>query len=246
MEAYDAALIGNLMAQPAFARHYGVLAGDGTYQVEPAWQSACNNAATIGSFVGILVCGYVQPIFGYKKVIIAALVMMIAAIFIPFFAETIEVMFAGQLICGIPWGFYNAIAQAYASEVAPLPLRGIFTGFNQMCWCTGQLITAGILYAFRNGTEKWAYKVPFAIQWVWPVPLIMVLWFAPESPWWLVRNDRLDEAKVMIARLEGKKSTRRVEDVLAMIQRTIEIENKHTEGASYKALFQGVDRKRTM
>lgn len=109
MEAYDAALIGNLMAQPAFARQFGKLAGDGTYQVEPAWQGACNNASTIGAFIGILVCGYVQPIFGYKKVILASLVMIIAAIFIPFFAESIEAMFIGQLVVGFPFGFYNAI-----------------------------------------------------------------------------------------------------------------------------------------
>lgn len=157
MEAYDAALIGNLMAQPAFQRQFGQPVGDGTYQIEPAWQGACNNASTIGAFIGILVCGVVQPIFGYKKVILATLAMMIAAIFIPFFANSIEVMFIGQLVCGFPWGFYNAIAQAYASEIAPLPLRGIFTMYNQMCWCTGQFITAGILYGFRNGQTKVRY-----------------------------------------------------------------------------------------
>lgn len=160
MEAYDNALIGNLMAQPAFAKKFGEPVGDGTYQVTPPWQGACNNASTIGAFIGILICGYVQPIFGYKKTILASLAFMIAAIFIPFFAESIEVMFVGQLICGLPWGFYNAIAQAYASEIAPLPLRGIFTMYNQMCWCTGQFITSGILYNFRDGTSKVSLRSP--------------------------------------------------------------------------------------
>jgi hypothetical protein len=32
------------------------------------------------------------------------LVMMIAVIFIPFFAQNIQTLFAGQLLAGIPWG----------------------------------------------------------------------------------------------------------------------------------------------
>ena len=154
MEAYDNALIGNMMAQPAFQKHFGEQLADGSYQVPPAWQSACSYASTAGAFIGILACGALQPKFGYKKLMIGSLFAMIAFIFIPFFAETLPIMMVGQLMCGIPWGFYNAIAQAYASEVAPLPLRGIFTMYNQSCWCTGQLITAGILYGFRNGTTK--------------------------------------------------------------------------------------------
>lgn len=75
-------------------------------------------------------------------------------IFVTFFAESLPVLFAGQFLIGLPFGFYNCLAQAYASEIAPLPLRGIFTMYNQSCWCTGQLLTAGILYGFRNGTTK--------------------------------------------------------------------------------------------
>lgn len=112
MEAYDAALIGNLMAQPAFQRHFGQPVGDGTYQVEPAWQSAVNYASTIGAFVGIMACGYIQPYLGYKWTLIGALAAQTAFIFVPFFSETLPMLFAGQFLCGLPWGFFNCIAQS--------------------------------------------------------------------------------------------------------------------------------------
>lgn len=246
MEAYDNSLISNLMAQPAFQQHFGVPVGDGTYQIPPAWQSACNQAATIGAFIGILLCGYIQPKIGYKKTILGSLVFIIATIFVVFFANTLPMLFAGELLIGLPFGFYNAIAQAYASEIAPLPLRGLFTMFNQSCWCTGQFITVGILYGFRNGTSKMSYKIPFAVQWIWPIPLIAILYFAPESPWWLVRTGRYEEAQATVKRLEGRTSTRDPADVVAMMKRTIEIETKRTEGSSYAQICQGVDRRRTM
>lgn len=94
--------------------------------------------------------------------------------------------------------------------------------------------------------EQWAYKIPFAIQWAWPVPLIAVLVFAPESPWWYVRKGRLEEAERVIKRLESSRSGRNPAEIVAMMQRTIEIEDRVTEGASYKAVFQGIDLKRTM
>jgi SP family general alpha glucoside:H+ symporter-like MFS transporter len=93
---------------------------------------------------------------------------------------------------------------------------------------------------------QWSYKIPFAVQWAWPVPLIAILSFAPESPWWLVRKGRLEEAEQVIKRLESRKLGREPSGVVAMMQRTIEIENHLTKGASLAACFKGVDLKRTM
>lgn len=61
-----------------------------------------------------------------------------------------------------------------------------------------------------------------------------------------MRNGRLEEAARSIRRLEGRGTVRNPQDVIAMMKRTIEIEDKETEGASYLACFQGVDRKRTL
>ena len=48
---------------------------------------------------------------------LGALFLMIGVIFIVFFAPSLAVLFVGELACGIPWGFYNNVASAYASEV---------------------------------------------------------------------------------------------------------------------------------
>lgn len=81
---------------------------------------------------------------------------------------------------------------------------------------------------------------------MWPVPLICVLAFAPESPWWFVRKGRYEEAQKVITRLESARSGRNPVEIVAMMQRTIEIEDKKTEGASYSAIFKGIDAKRTL
>lgn len=96
-------------------------------------------------------------------------------------------------------------------------------------------------------TDQWAYRLPFAIQWVWPIPLFVGVWFAPESPWWLVRKGRLDEAKKSLERLTSKNRETNfdADDTVAMMVHTTALENQITAGASYWDCFKGIDLRRT-
>jgi MFS transporter, SP family, general alpha glucoside:H+ symporter len=95
-------------------------------------------------------------------------------------------------------------------------------------------------------TTQWAYRIPFAIQWIWPVPIFITCFIAPESPWWLVRHGKIDEARTALLRLTSKKNVNfNVEDTLAMMIHTNELEIQQTAGTSYSDCFKGVDLRRT-
>lgn len=46
----------------------------------------------------------------------------------------------------------------------------------------GQIISSGVNRALVGNETEWAYKIPFAIQWVWVLPIGLGIAFAPESP----------------------------------------------------------------
>lgn len=50
-----------------------------------------------------------------------------------------------------------------------------------MCWGIGSFLAAGILRGTLNLPGNAAWKVPYALQWIWPVPLFIIAWMAPES-----------------------------------------------------------------
>lgn len=52
----------------------------------------------------------------------------------------------------------------------------------------GQFVAAGVNRGCVTREDQWAYRIPFAVQWVWPVPIIIGVALAPESPWWHVRK----------------------------------------------------------
>lgn len=91
------------------------------------------------------------------------------------------------------------------------------------------------------------WRLPFLLQWVWPLPLFIGAWFAPESPWNAVRRGKLEVAKTSLLRLSAESETkeRDAEATLAYIQHTTEIEKAETEGATFWDCFKGTNLRRT-
>jgi SP family general alpha glucoside:H+ symporter-like MFS transporter len=75
----------------------------------------------------------------------------------------------GQALEGVPWGFFIANAPAYASEIVPLSLRGACTATLQMSWSIGSIIVAAATYSYNKRDDEWAWRVPLALQWIFPV-----------------------------------------------------------------------------
>jgi MFS transporter, SP family, general alpha glucoside:H+ symporter len=151
-----------------------------------------------------------------------------------------------MLICSsFPWGILTTCATSYASEVLPTSLRVYLTSFTNMCFIIGQLIAAGILKALSNHISQWAYRIPFAIQWVWPCFLIPLVYFAPESPWYLVRKNRLEDAEQSLRRLQNRKAKINPRNTLATIIHTDNFEKMNNAGTRYLDCFRGPELRRT-
>jgi len=95
--------------------------------------------------------------------------------------------------------------------------------------------------------DSWGYRIPFALQWIWPVPLIVGCILAPESPWWLVRKGRTEDAIKSVKRLtyRTKDIDFEAEKTVAMMAHTHKLEVATTSGASVWDCFRGVDLRRT-
>ena len=147
MEGYNTYLLGNFYAYPAFAKKYGTYQpATNSYLVEPKWQVTLSDVSIVGTTIGLVGMGPACDRFGHRKVIMAGLVSLVAITFMLFFSPNIQVLTASLAIGGIPYGFFGILGSAYASEVAPLALRGFLTSFVNICWVIGQCSLAGSKY----------------------------------------------------------------------------------------------------
>ncbi|KAI1775880.1 sugar transporter [Hypoxylon cercidicola] len=247
MEGYDLALLGSLYASPMFNKKFGTYnEANGKWAVSAAWQSGLSNGARAGEIFGLIFAGWVSDRYGYKMTTIASLILMILFIFVLFFAPNVKVLVVGEVLCGIPWGAFQSVTPAYASEVAPVVLRPYLTTFINMCWVIGQLFAAAVNKGSVNRPDEWAYRIPFGVQWVWPVPILAGLTFAPESPWWHIRHGNREAAKASLLRLTSRNDpTFNVDETIAMIEHTNELEKRMKEGLTYRDCFKGIDLRRT-
>ncbi|KAJ9111217.1 hypothetical protein QFC22_006592 [Naganishia vaughanmartiniae] len=247
MEGYDVVLIASFYGHPAFLKKFGVPGPEGKNIIPAAWQSGLGNGSSAGGIIGLLINGWASEKFGPRRTFLVAMVLMIAAIFVPVFAQSLPVLVFGEVLCGIPWGIFQTLTTAYASEVCPIALRHYLTAYINACWGFGILLSSGVVRACLNIESQWAFKIPFCIQWVWPPLLITLIWFAPESPFWLVRQERYADAENSVRRLTSAEyfSEEDIKRNVAMKIHTTELEKNMSAGASYLDMFKGVDRRRT-
>ena len=176
MEGYDTAFIGALFAEPAFQEDFGVPNPHGEgYQIEAKWQTALGVSGGIGIIIGSILNGYLSEWFGMKRTMLVAYVAVTGLTFILVFAKSLPIILLGQILCGIPWGIFGVVAPQYASEVCPVVLRGYLGTFINIAFIIGQIVSAVILKGVANVHSRWAYDVLFAVQWVWPLPLGILL-----------------------------------------------------------------------
>ncbi len=265
MEGYDTALIGSLYAYPSYARRFGELdASTGIYQIPARWQSAMGSGPQAGAFLGALLNGYLIQRWGYKPAFGVGVALMTACVFVSFFGMSVELQAVGQILCGLvftvpwcqpaeadaescslPWGIFATIGPAYASELCPLPLRVYLTAYTNMCFTIGQFVGAGVLQSFLKREDDWAWRIPFALQWIWIPFLAAAAVFMPESPWHLVRKGRLVDAEKSVLRLMAEHEKGNAKGLVALMIHTNDLEREIAAGTSYLDCFKGIDLRRT-
>lgn len=251
MEGYDTALLNALFALPVFQRKFGSQTSAGTFEITSQWQVGLNMCVYTGEIIGLQMTGFLVDRMGTRYTMILALSLLSVYIFLLYYCKNLAMIAVGQILSAMPWGAFQSLAVGYASEVCPLALRYYMTTYSNICWLCGQILAAGVM---KNSEKNLAnselgYKIPFALQWLWPAPLAVGIFLAPESPWWLVRKNKLSKARKSLSRIlsgDAVEKEIKVEITLEQIKLTIEKERKlEGKNSSFFNCFKGVDGRRT-
>ncbi|KAH8879311.1 hypothetical protein GQ53DRAFT_849711 [Thozetella sp. PMI_491] len=97
--------------------------------------------------------------------IAAGYIVSVGGVFLQFFATTPAHFFGDKILTGLPLGCFTTVAPTYASEMAPLAIRGSITAGMNFAIVLGQLIGYGVMRQASFYTGSAQYKVLFATQW---------------------------------------------------------------------------------
>ncbi|KAF7557232.1 hypothetical protein G7Z17_g847 [Cylindrodendrum hubeiense] len=248
MEGYDLVIINSFYGQTQFQNKFGVLdPSTGENYIPAPWQSGLSNSAQVGQLFGLIINGFAQDRFGSRYTMMFFMAWMSVMIFIPVFAPSLPVLAWGEAMCGISWGVFQTLSTTYASEVVPTILRPYVTAYVCMCWGGGILLSSGVIRAVASVEGNLGWQLPFVLQWVWPIPLLIGAYLSPESPWNAVRRGKIDLAKQSLIRLrqDGPEHEQAIEATLANIRHTTALEKAESENTTYLECFKGTNLRRT-
>ena len=239
--SFDVVVTTGFFAVPDFAKTFGRFYQEKkVHEVPPAVKAGIVNAVLVGEIVGLTLCGWVAERIGFKRTISVALVLVSLFLLLLFFANHTAIFIVGQFLCGIPLGVFQTLPATYASEILPVPLRPYLTTYVNFCWAFGALLGSAAQRGAYGLQEGWSWRLPIALQWIWPLPLIVAVLLAPESPWWLVRRNNREKALKNLKRL-----TPNFDAMLDEIVTTNEHEATFAAGTKYSDCFRDGNGRRT-
>jgi MFS transporter, putative metabolite transport protein len=105
-------------------------------------------------------------------------------------------LFTVRLLLGIAVGAEYSIGAAMLSELSPADSRGGRLAWLQVCWYGGYLVAVIVGYTLTSAGVDW--KLILGTSALPAIVTMFLRWGMPESPRWLLSQDRLEEARRIV------------------------------------------------
>lgn len=189
------------------------------------------SSALVGCIIGGSLGGYISQSMGRKRgLIMAAILFLISALgsampeklnFLGL--ATISSFIFYRVIGGIGVGLASMLSPMYIAEIAPAGIRGKLVSWNQFAIIFGMLVVYFVNYFIARGqASEWIN----AVGWRWmfgseTIPaflFLILLFFVPESPRFLVLKQQETKALSLLKRINTSKADEILADIKASLK----------------------------
>jgi len=207
-------------------------------------------SALIGCVIGGSIAGFISRALGRKNgLFIAAVAFFISAIgawkpeaFNIFGTLDVYSFVIYRIIGGIGVGLASMISPMYIAEIAPAKIRGKLVSFNQFAIIFGMLVIYFVNYFIaKQGDEQWlvtdGWRLMFLSGAIPAGIFILLLFFVPETPRFLVLNGQEDKALKVLNKIAGEKQAN---VILEEIKGTLHEANAPWMSYGFLVIFVGI------
>ncbi|RMY19458.1 hypothetical protein D0867_04670 [Hortaea werneckii] len=195
-----------------------------------------------GTLVGALWGGWLGDRYGRIFTIAFATLWAIVGAALRCSAMNADWMFCARVFNGVGTGILNAITPVWATETASHTSRGAFVAMEFTLNIFGVVVAYWLEYGtsfYGDGTSGFIWRFPIAFQIVPLLALLGIVWWMPESPRWLVKVGRDDEARFILGRLRGEDDEGLAEAEFQDIKNICRLEQENSQQSSYISMLLG-------
>jgi sugar porter (SP) family MFS transporter len=163
-------------------------------------QELVTSLLLVGAVIGALGAGRVSDWIGRRLTVLITALVFIVGVLLAAFTPTYPTLLVARIIIGLAVGSASMVVPLYIGEIVPPRLRGGLVSLNQLA------ITVGILGSYLidyglSGTGNW--RLMFGLAAIPAAALFLGMLFQKESPHWLIRQGREDEARDVLRRVRN-------------------------------------------
>lgn len=166
---------------------------------ETVLQESIVSMAVAGAIIGAAIGGWMNDRFGRRIALLFADFLFLVGAIIMAAAPFPSLLILGRVFVGFGVGMASMTAPLYISEASPAKIRGALVSTNGFLITGGQFLSYLINLAFTQVPGTWRWMLGVA-----GIPALLqfgLMWFLPESPRWLYRKGREEEAKAILEKI---------------------------------------------
>lgn len=204
----------------------------------PAVIGWITSSIMLGAIFGGAMAGMLSDRLGRRKMILmSALIFVIGSILSGIAPPNGHVfLIAVRVLLGMAVGAASALVPAYMSEMAPAHLRGRLSGINQTMIVSGMLLSYIVDYLLSGLSTTLAWRSMLTVAAVPAIILFFGVLKLPESPRFLIKNNKLDEARRVLSYIRPKD---KIEPEIKQIQDMAEQEKLASNRTTWGSLLTG-------
>jgi len=240
--------MGSVLALKSFKKDFGLPTGSTGFANDYNAQVSSNvvSLLTAGCFFGAIAAAFLNDRYGRRFSLMGfAVIFLVGAAIQTAAKHSIGQIYAGRVIAGLGVGGMSSITPVFVAENCPPAVRGRITGLFQEFLVIGSTfaywLNYGVSLHIKESTKQW--RIPVGIQLIFGGFLFIGLFFLKESPRWLMKQGRYEEATNSLAYMRREEVTDPdIVKEIAEIRASIEEELAETEGVRWKECIQPVNR----
>lgn len=198
------------------------------------WEGFLTGSLALGCMAGCLFAGSLADRYGRKTgLMIAALLFACSSLGMAF-SHSLPVFILTRTVAGVGVGMASMLSPLYIAEISPAAVRGRNVAINQLTIVLGILITNLVNYCLASkGADAWRWM--FGLGFVPSSLFLLGVGWLPESPRWLIKAGRKEQALRVLSRIGGA-------DFVHRTASDIETSLRGGEKVTLKQVFSGVAR----
>ncbi|KAG8679779.1 hypothetical protein FRC09_018712, partial [Ceratobasidium sp. 395] len=229
---FDSSMMNGLQIVPEWQYYFGNPSGSTLGMV--------NAVQNLGVLMALPFAPFVSDNFGRKKALILGALIMLGGVSLQTASTSIVHFVCSRGMIGFGLCFATNAAPLLITELAYPTQRGRITAMYNSSWYVGSIIAAWVCFGtFRMEGTTWSWRIPSLLQGVPSLLQLCLLWFVPESPRWLLSQNRDAEAINTLGKYHANGNTSDPLVVLEYqeIREALALEKEIAGETSYLSLF---------